>query len=91
MRAAVADHPNGAALHVDFYDRERVAAPVNRHPGVAAWFGEGEAGGCPAGVRSGDWAGSAAGQGSAFLIDKTACLVRQRSDPPATAYPSTTR
>lgn len=80
MRDAVAGHPNGAALHVDFYDRERVAAWVSRHPGVAAWV-RARVGRELSGWRPiGDWTGSAAGQGAAFLIDETACLVDERSN-----------
>lgn len=79
MRDAVADHPNGAALHVDFYDRERIATWVNRHPGVAAWA-RARVGRELSGWRPiGDWAGSAVGQGSAFLVDDGACLVDERS------------
>lgn len=66
MRDAVAGYPNGAALHVDFCDRERVATWANRHPGVAAWV-RARVGRELSGWRPiGDWTGSAVGQGSAL-------------------------
>ncbi|WP_231420782.1 hypothetical protein [Sphingomonas sp. Leaf205] len=79
MGDAVADHPNASALHVDFYDRERVAAWANRHPGVAAWVRV-RVGRELTGWRSiGDWTDVAVRHGSAFLIDDRACLVDERS------------
>jgi hypothetical protein len=37
MRDAIAEIPNAAALHVDFYDRHRLASWTNEHPGVMLW------------------------------------------------------
>jgi hypothetical protein len=37
MRQAVADEPRAMGLHLDFYDRQRVATWVNGHPPEVAW------------------------------------------------------
>ncbi|NCA71763.1 MAG: hypothetical protein EOM91_17130, partial [Sphingobacteriia bacterium] len=37
MRAAVADLPGSDALHLDFYDRTRMATWVRSYPGVVLW------------------------------------------------------
>jgi|CXWL01.1.fsa_nt_gi hypothetical protein len=34
---AIADAPSASGLHVDFYDRRRVASWVNQHPGLIPW------------------------------------------------------
>ena len=34
---AIADAPSASGLHVDFYDRRRVATWVNQHPGLIPW------------------------------------------------------
>lgn len=40
MREAIADHPNAGEIHLDFYDRDRLARWVNVYPGVALWLRE---------------------------------------------------
>lgn len=37
MASAIADTPSASALHVDFYDRQRIATWVNQHPGLVTW------------------------------------------------------
>lgn len=37
MAEAIADVPSAGGLHVDFYDRRRVATWVNQHPGLIPW------------------------------------------------------
>lgn len=37
MRRAVQDHPTASQLHIDFYDRRRLADWINEYPGVVAW------------------------------------------------------
>lgn len=37
MRDAVADCAGADALHLDFYDRRRLATWTNAHPGLVAW------------------------------------------------------
>ena len=40
MRDAVADAAGRDALHLDFYDRQRLATWANDHPGLTAWVRE---------------------------------------------------
>ena len=40
MQAAVLDLPQGSALILDFYDRDRIARWVRLYPGVALWLRE---------------------------------------------------
>lgn len=37
MASARANEPTAAGLHVDFYDRSRIAMWVNQHPGLILW------------------------------------------------------
>ena len=37
MAEAMADAPNAAGIHLDFYDRRRTASWVNQHPGLIPW------------------------------------------------------
>ena len=37
MKDALADESLAASLHVDFYDRQRLATWVNQHPGLIPW------------------------------------------------------
>ena len=37
MLAAVADHPNGGAIHVDFYDRFKLHQWLRQHPSIMLW------------------------------------------------------
>ncbi|MEQ3726335.1 MAG: hypothetical protein ABNH38_02845, partial [Tateyamaria sp.] len=79
IREAVADHPNGQNLLVDFYDRARLAAWANTYSGVAAWVRN--AVGRPlAGWRPlGDWSGTLISGDGQFLFDDAACLLDARS------------
>ena len=79
MRAAVAGHPNADELHVDFYDRERVATWINKYPGVVAWV-RARVGRVLSGWHPiGDWTMTAVTQGEAYLCDATACLIDEHS------------
>jgi hypothetical protein len=78
MREAIADHPNAAALHTDFYDRERVANWLRLYPGISAWVLE-RVGRAVKGWQSlANWSeGGASSQ--PYLIDDTACITDERS------------
>ena len=79
MRDAVTGHPNASALHVDFYDRDRMATWVNRYPGVAAWVRV-RVGRELKGWRAiGDWTDGSVAGGSPYLSDGHACLIDERS------------
>lgn len=68
MRASVDDLPAGRDLHLDFYDRRRLATWVNTFPGVTLWARE-RAGRAVAGWRPwGAWPGGA-GQAMGFIAE----------------------
>ena len=37
MAEAIADEPDASPLHLDFFDKQRIATWVNQHPGIVAW------------------------------------------------------
>lgn len=68
MREAVSDLPAGQDLHLDFYDRRRLATWVNSFPGVILWARE-RAGRVVAGWRPwGAWT-SGEGQAGRFIVE----------------------
>ena len=74
MRAAVADHANGSALAVDFYDRQRLATWARDFPGLCPWVLE-RVGRPIQGWRPfGDWAASGAGVAAGYIADDFARL-----------------
>lgn len=71
MRDAVADLANSENLHLDFYDRNRLATWVRDHAGILTWVRE-RIGRPISGWRPyGDWAGSREGVTGAYLVDDT--------------------
>jgi hypothetical protein len=69
MRAAVNDDPNAAQLHLDFYDRNRLASWVRSHPDLIPWVRE-KAGRRIVGWHSyGAWATPAESLTAEFLTD----------------------
>lgn len=78
MREAVADHTNAAALHTDFYDRDRLANWLREYPGISAWVLE-RAGRAIKGWQSlANWSeGGASSQ--PYLIDDSGCITDERS------------
>jgi hypothetical protein len=79
MSDALDGHPSATKLHVDFYDRERLAAWVNQFPGVAAWARM-RVGRPLAGWQAlGDWSGTRVGGDGKFISDDAACLIDARA------------
>lgn len=78
MRDAIADHPNAAALHTDFYDRERIANWLREYPGISAWVLD-RIGRAVKGWQSlANWSeGGATSQ--PYLIDDSGCITDERS------------
>jgi hypothetical protein len=78
MQEAIADHPNAAALHTDFYDRERVANWTREYPGISAWVLE-RVGRAAKGWQSlTNWSeGSTESQ--PYIIDGSGCITDERS------------
>lgn len=79
MRAAVADLDGGDALHLDFYDRTRMADWVGDHPGEILWARD-RIGQPLAGWRPfGNWSHSPDPADGDYLSDDTARLLDQRN------------
>jgi len=79
MTKAAQGHPSATGLHLDFYDRNRLATWVNQYPGVAAWV-RARIGQPLAGWQAmGDWSGIRVGGDGKFISDDAACLVDARS------------
>lgn len=82
MRDALAEHPSAHKLHIDFYDRERLATWINQYPGVAVWVRE-RTGRPLSGWRSlGDWSGIRVGGDGQYITDHTACVLDTRTREP---------
>src|ERR1019366_2813822 len=78
MMTAIEDLPTAAALHVDFYDRERLASWVRKYAGVGLWLRE-RIGEPISGWRAyGNWAYGDK-PGSEYLLDDTGRIVSKHS------------
>lgn len=79
MREALSGLDSANELHIDFYDRTRLATWVNQYPGVAVWirslFDSVSSGWYPVGK----WADLKIADGGGYLFDNNACLVDERS------------
>jgi hypothetical protein len=73
MRAAVADLPGSDALHLDFYDRTRMATWVRSYPGVVLWVLDRIGQPLPGWRPWGNWSCPSAADGP-YLSDDTARL-----------------
>lgn len=70
MREAVAELPNSENLHLDFYDRGRLASWVRDHPGMVVWVRE-RIGQPIRGWRSyANWANPQQGVEAEYFLDK---------------------
>ncbi|MBX3424622.1 MAG: hypothetical protein KF688_02980 [Pirellulales bacterium] len=74
MRAAVADHPDHGDLHLDFYDRNRLATWTRRHPGIVLWVRQHIGYSIPGWQPYGSWAVSPDGVDDEYLLDDKARL-----------------
>lgn len=71
MRAALSGCPDATQLKTDFYDRQRLASWVNRHPGVTAWVRQ-QVGQPVSGWRGfEDWSANPSPTGTPFLLDNS--------------------
>lgn len=78
MREAVAGHANAAALHTDFYDRERVANWVRIYPGIAAWVRQRIGRAVKGWQPLANWSeGGPASQ--PYIIDDAGCITDERT------------
>lgn len=78
MREAVADHPAGANLFVDVYDRSRLATWVNQNPGVAAWLRRRSGRPLSGWSAIGAWRDLGVAADAGYLIDESLTLIDER-------------
>jgi hypothetical protein len=75
MAEAMADAPNAAGIHLDFYDRRRMASWVNQHPGLIPWV-RSHVGQALSGWRPfEDWSSSPGAADEPYLADDSVRLM----------------
>ncbi|NEU12101.1 hypothetical protein G3T14_08145 [Methylobacterium sp. BTF04] len=81
---ALTDVATAAQLHIDFYDRTRLATWVRQHPGLITWVKE-KVGRALVGWRPyGSWGGAAEGVEAEYLLDdKLRLQLGRQHDAPA--------
>lgn len=77
MREAVSDHPNAAALEVQFYDRQRIAQWVKEHPQVVPWLRDRLGKPMQGWFAYGSWP-SGPGIGEEYFVDDASRIVDRR-------------
>lgn len=79
MREALGDIPNAAQLHIDFYDRVRLAAWVNEYAGIVAWVKCRTANSHSGWSSIGNWDGTRDKSTKTYLTDDKACMIDERA------------
>jgi hypothetical protein len=74
MRSAVADKTGHADLHLDFYDRNRLATWTRSHPGLIVWVRQKVGRGISGWQPYSSWAASPDGVQDEYLLDDKARL-----------------
>lgn len=74
MQAAVADHIGHEKLHLDFYDRNRLATWTRNHPGLVAWVRRQIGRAIPGWQPYTSWAVSPDGVQDEYLLDERSKL-----------------
>lgn len=75
MANAISDEPTASELHLDFYDRRKIASWVNQHPGLIPWV-RGRVGLPLAGWRPyEDWSSSPGDTTEQYLVDNHVRIV----------------
>ena len=78
MAGAIADTPAASGLHLDFYDRRRMASWVNQHPGLITWV-RSRVGRAFSGWQPfGDWSSSPGPADETYLTDNSVRLAGMR-------------
>lgn len=78
MSAAVSGVDGAENVHVDFYDRRRLATAVNQHPGLVPWV-KSRSGKPLAGWQPfGDWSSSPGQLGDEYFLDASVRVVGMR-------------
>lgn len=75
MRAAVADVQQGSELHVDFYDRRRIASWVNSHPGLIPWVRSRTSSPIAGWQPFSDWSSAPGAATEEYLLDDAVRLI----------------
>jgi len=75
MGEAVASDPDAASLHVDFYDRQRLASWVNENPGLVPWVREKIGQPLEGWQPFTDWSSNPGPNDSEYVVDDTVRLV----------------
>ncbi len=79
MRDALSDVSTAADLHIDFYDRDRLATWVNEYPAVVEWV-RGRLGRALTGWSSiGDWQARGHSKPKPYLSNDALCLIDEQS------------
>ncbi len=79
MSAAIAGEPDASDLHLDFYDRQRMATWVNQHPGLIPWVRM-RVGQLLSGWRPfEDWSSSPGSTEEAYILDDHIRLISTKS------------
>jgi len=74
MRSAVEEHSGHERLHLDFYDRNRLATWTRNHPGLVLWARQSIGSSIPGWQSYGAWAVSPDGERDEYLVDDNARL-----------------
>jgi hypothetical protein len=78
MAQAIATVPEAANLHLDFYDRRRMASWVNQHPGIVPWVRSRVGNPLTGWAPYADWSSSPGPTSDAYLLDAGIRLVSPR-------------
>jgi hypothetical protein len=80
MRSAVAEVAGQESLHLDFYDRNRLATWTRGHAGIAVWVRQKIGRGISGWQSYGSWTKSPEGTADEYLLDEAARLHTGRAD-----------
>lgn len=80
MAAAIASEPAAAALHLDFYDRRRIATWVNQHPGLIPWVRIRSGNPLSGWQAFGDWSSSPDAVDEEYILDNGARLISAKTN-----------
>lgn len=78
MAQAISDCDDAAALHLDFFDRQRLATWVNQHPGLIPWVQARTTGSIEGWQPYQDWSSSPESSDSIYILDDQVRLKGQQ-------------
>lgn len=78
MKDALKGEPQAAGLHVDFFDRRRIATWVNQHPGLIPWVRSKTSGSLSGWQPFDDWSSSPDTLDKTFIADNNVRLIGVR-------------